>query len=161
MGLATFVGQNLGARQYDRVKQGVRFSLPWAMLMAEFIGVMIWVGAPWLISLFNSDPDVIAYGVRQARVVSLFYPMLTLSHCMAGVFRGAGKSTVPMMVMMGVWCVFRVIYITVMVHLIPDIRVVFTAYPVTWTISSIIFGVYYLKADWIHNFDRLDGKRNA
>jgi len=159
MGLATFVGQNLGARQYDRVRQGVRFALPWAMLMAEFIGVLIWVGSPWLISLFNSDPDVVAYGVRQARVVSLFYPMLTLSHCMGGVFRGAGKSTVPMLVMMGVWCVFRVLYITVMVYLIPDITVVFTAYPVTWTISSVVFIIYYFKADWIHNFDRLDGKK--
>jgi len=103
---------------------------------------------------------VVAYGVRQARVVALFYPMLTLSHCMAGVFRGAGKSTVPMVVMMGVWCVFRVLYITVMVALFHDITVVFTAYPVTWTISSILFVVYYFKADWIHNFDRLDG-RNA
>ena len=159
MGLATFVGQNLGARQYDRVKKGVRFALPWAMLMAECIGLIIWVGAPWLIAMFNADPDVVAYGVRQARVVSLFYPLLTLSHCMAGVMRGAGKSTVPMMVMMGVWCVFRVIYITVMVYLIPNITVVFTAYPVTWTISSIIFLIYYFKADWIHNFDRLDGAR--
>jgi len=160
MGLATFVGQNLGARQHDRVRQGVRFALPCAMLMAEGIGILIWVGAPWLIALFNADPEVVAYGVRQARVVALFYPMLTLSHCMAGVFRGAGKSTVPMVVMMGVWCVFRVLYITVMVALFHDITVVFTAYPVTWTISSILFVVYYFKADWIHNFDRLDG-RNA
>jgi len=158
MGLATFVGQNLGARQHDRVRQGVRFALPCAMLMAEGIGLLIWVGAPWLIALFNADPEVVAYGVRQARVVALFYPMLTLSHCMAGVFRGAGKSTVPMVVMMGVWCVFRVLYITVMVALFHDITVVFTAYPVTWTISSVLFVVYYFKADWIHNFDRLDGR---
>ena len=158
MGLATFVGQNLGARQHDRVRQGVRFALPCAMLMAESIGILIWLGAPWLIALFNADPEVVAYGVRQARVVALFYPMLTLSHCMAGVFRGAGKSTVPMVVMMGVWCVFRVLYITVMVALFHDITVVFTAYPVTWTISSILFVVYYFKADWIHNFDRLDGR---
>ena len=158
MGLATFVGQNLGARQHDRVRQGVRFALPCAMLMAEGIGLLIWLGAPWLIALFNADPDVVAYGVRQARVVALFYPMLTLSHCMAGVFRGAGKSTVPMLVMMGVWCVFRVLYITVMVALFHDITVVFTAYPVTWTISSILFVIYYFKADWIHNFDRLDGR---
>ena len=158
MGLATFVGQNLGARQYDRVRQGVRFALPCAMLMAEGIGLLIWLGAPWLIALFNADPEVVAYGVRQARVVALFYPMLTLSHCMAGVFRGAGKSTVPMLVMMGVWCVFRVLYITVMVALFHDITVVFTAYPVTWTISSILFVIYYFKADWIHNFDRLDGR---
>ena len=159
MGLATFVGQNLGAKQYDRVRRGVKVALPMAMLMAEGIGILIWVGAPWLISLFNSDPAVVAYGVRQARVVSLFYPLLTLSHCMAGVFRGAGKSTVPMSVMMGVWCVFRVLYITVMVAWFRNITVVFTAYPVTWSISSILFLVYYVKADWIHNFDRLDGNR--
>ncbi len=159
MGLATFVGQNLGARQYDRVHRGARFAIPCAMLMSAGIAAIIWLGAPWLISWFNDDPAVIAYGVRQARVVSLFYPMLTLTHCMGGILRGAGKSTVSMAIMMGVWCVFRVIYITVMVHLIPDITVIFTAYPVTWTISSILFVIYYKKADWIHNFDRLDAAR--
>ena len=41
-------------------------------------------------------------------------------------------------------------------NLIPDITMVFTAYPVTWSISSVIFIIYYFKADWIHNFDRLD-----
>ena len=75
---------------------------------------------------------------------------------MAGVLRGAGKATVPMTVMLASWCVFRVIYITVMVKLIPDIRVVFSAYPVTWTISSIAFVIYYCKADWLHHFDRLE-----
>ena len=159
MGLATFVGQNLGARQHDRVRAGVRFALPWAMLMAECIGLLIWICAPWLISLFHSDPAVVAFGVRYARVVSLFYPLLTLSHCMAGILRGAGKPTVPMAVMMGIWCVFRVLYITVMVRLVPDIAVVFTAYPVTWTISSILFVIYYRKADWIHHFDRLEQSR--
>ena len=159
MGLATFVGQNLGAKQHDRVRQGAKFAIPWAMLMAEIIGVLIWTLSPWLISLFNSDPDVVAYGVRQARVVSLFYPLLTLTHCMAGILRGAGKPTVPMAVMMSIWCVFRVLYITVMVRLIPEITVVFTAYPVTWTISSILLVIYYRKADWIHQLDRLDRKQ--
>lgn len=160
MGLATFVGQNLGARQYDRVHKGARFAIPCSMIMSACIAVIIWVGAPWFISWFNSDPEVIAFGVRQARVVSLFYPMLTLTHCMGGILRGAGKSTVSLVIMMGIWCVFRVIYITVMVRLIPDITVIFTAYPVTWTLTSILFVIYYKKADWIHTFDRLD-RRNA
>ena len=80
---------------------------------------------------------------------------------MAGVLRGAGKSTVPMVIMMAIWCVFRVIYITVMVELIPDIRVVFSAYPVTWTLSSIAFLIYYNKADWIHHFDRLEQQQKT
>jgi Na+-driven multidrug efflux pump len=38
-----------------------------------------------------------------------------------------------------------------MVRLIPDIRVIFWAYPLTWSLSSITFLIYYKKADWLHN----------
>ena len=39
--------------------------------------------------------------------------------------------------------------------LFPVIETVFTAYPVTWFIAATILTVYLLKADWLHNFDRL------
>jgi hypothetical protein len=45
-------------------------------------------------------------------------------------------------------------YVTVAVKLIDRLTTVSWAYPITWTLSSIIFLVYFLKADWIHNFDR-------
>lgn len=158
MGLSTFVGQNLGARQYDRVKKGARFGVTCSMIMAEIIGILTFAFAPALISLFNSDPDVIAYGTMHARTVSLFFCLLALSHCMAGIFRGSGRATVPMVVMLGFWCVVRVAYVSIMVPLFEHIQVVFTAYPLTWSLSSIAFLIYYFKADWIHTFDRLENK---
>lgn len=161
MGLATFVSQNLGARQHDRVKQGARFGVLCSMITAEVIGVIIWLGAPFLISLFNSDPGVVTFGVRQARIISLFYCLLALNHCMAGILRGAGKATVPMLIMMICWCVIRVVYITVMVAVWKNILVVFTAYPLTWSLSAVAFLIYYFKADWLHNFDRLDARQQA
>ena len=60
MGLATFVSQNLGARQHDRVKQGARFGVLCSVVTAEVIGVAIWLGAPFFIALFNNDPEVVA-----------------------------------------------------------------------------------------------------
>ena len=156
MALATFVGQNLGAGQHQRVRQGARFGALCSMLTAEAVGVVIWVGAPFFIGLFNSDPEVVAFGVRQARVIAPFYCLLALNHCMAGILRGAGKATVPMAVMLAVWCLVRVSYITIAVGVWRDILVVFTAYPLTWSISAVIFLIYYLEADWIHTFDRLD-----
>ena len=159
MGLATFVGQNLGAKQYDRVRQGTRFGLICCFLISEAVGLLLFAFAPNLISLFTDDPNVIYYGVLQSRTVSLFYCLLALSHSFAGILRGAGKSTVPMLVMLASWCLFRVTYITVMVEWFQNIQVIFTAYPVTWAISTIAFLIYYLKADWIHTFDRLDNKR--
>ena len=161
MALATFVSQNLGAKQYERARKGARFGTICGVATAETIGVLIWLLAPQLIRLFNSDPAVMQYGVSQSRVVSLFYCLLALNHCIAGVLRGAGKASIPMFVMLIVWCVFRVGYITVMVGWLHSILVIFSAYPVTWSISAVIFLIYYFKADWLHNFDRLEAGKEA
>lgn len=156
MALATYVGQNLGANQFDRVRKGAKFSILCSVLLAECIGVLFFLGAPLLISLFSTDPQVVAFGTLQARTESLFYCLLALSHCYAGIFRGAGKASVPMLVMLICWCLIRVSYITVVVGILENIQVVFSAYPLTWFLSSVCFTVYYRKADWIHTFQRLE-----
>lgn len=155
-GLSTFVGQNLGARRYDRVKRGVRFGILCSVSLAELIGICFWILSPFLIRMFSNSPEVIAFGVRQARVESLFYCMLALAHCIAGIMRGAGKATVPMFIMLGFWCVLRVTYITAMLRFIPQIEVVFSAYPLTWSTSCIAFLIYFFRADWMHHFERLE-----
>ena len=160
-GLTTFVGQNLGAKRYDRVKKCVRFGLTCSLTMAEVIGVLFWIFAPVLIGLFSDSPEVIAFGTRQARVESLFYCMLALAHCIAGIMRGAGKPTVPMFTMLGFWCVLRVTYITAALYFYPHIEVVFSAYPLTWCSSCVVFVLYYFKADWMHGFDRKENKRSG
>lgn len=158
MALTTFVSQNLGAQQYDRTKRGVRFGILCSVTMAELIGVAMFFLAPYLVAIFQDDPAVIPIGVRQAEVEALFYCFLAFSHCIAGIMRGAGKPTVPMFVMLAVWCVLRVTYISIMVPWLRQIEVVFSAYPLTWSISSLIFLIYFLKSDWLHNYDRMREK---
>lgn len=158
MSLTTFISQNLGARQYDRARKGARFGIICSITMAEVVGVIIYVLIPNLIKAFDSNPKVIEFGIAQARTVTLFYFLLALSHCLAAIFRGAGKSVVPMVVMMLCWCVIRIVYITIAVKIVPVIRTVFWAYPLTWFLSSVIFLVYFFKADWIHNFERQEAK---
>ena len=158
MALTTFISQNLGAREYGRAKKGAVFGVICSLTLAELIGVGIYTLAPQLIAAFNGDPQVVAYGTAQAHVAALFYFLLAFSHCMAGILRGAGKSTVPMFVMLICWCVIRVTYITLTVRIIPDIRVIFWAYPITWTLSSIAFLIYFLKSDWLHAFEKNQAK---
>ncbi len=154
MALTTFVSQNLGAKQYDRAKKGARFGILCSVAIAELIGFVIYVAAPTLIAAFNSDPSVVHYGVMQARTIALFYFLLAFSHCIAAVLRGSGHASIPMAVMLCVWCLFRVSYITVTVRLIPDIRVIFWAYPLTWSISSVIFLYLFLKGKWVYGFEK-------
>ena len=152
MALTTFISQNLGAKQFDRAKKGARFGILCSVILAEGIGIIIYLLAPQLISIFNSDPAIVEYGVFQARTVTLFYCLLAYSHCLASIFRGAGKSTVPMLVMLVSWCIIRVTYITIIVKFIPVINVIFWAYPLTWSISTVVFTIFYFKSDWMKAF---------
>lgn len=154
MALTTFTSQNMGARLYDRTKKGTRFGIAMGVCCAELIGILFYHFAPQLIGLFSKEADVIAIGVRQARTETLFYCLLALAHCMAGILRGAGKTTVPMFIMLTCWCLIRITYITVAVRIFPDIRTIFWAYPLTWFLSCILFVTYYFMADWVHTFQK-------
>ncbi|MBO4847675.1 MAG: MATE family efflux transporter [Clostridia bacterium] len=161
MALTTFVGQNLGAGEYERAKRGSRFGIISAVILAEVIGLIIWIFAPVFIGCFSKDPGVIELGVRQARTEAFFYCLLAFSHAVAAVCRGAGKAVVPMSVMLAIWCVLRVTYIELMMHFICEIQYIYWAYPITWGISSVIFLCYYLFSDWVHGFERKPGARAA
>lgn len=149
MALTTFVSQNLGAGEIDRVKKGSKIGSLISITCAEIIGVLVFTLSPYLLRIFSGDPEVLAIGAAQARTQSLFYFLLALSHCLAGTYRGAGKTTVPMIVMLSSWCLLRITYITIIVHFIPVVNVIFWAYPLTWSVSSIIFIIYYFKGKWL------------
>ena len=157
--LSTFTGQNLGAKQHDRVKKGVGFGIVCSLVMAEIVGIVSYRFAPQLIGFFAESQESIDFGSQHMRTICLFYFLLAFSHCIAGIMRGAGKATVPMFTMLVCWCLIRVSYITIAVRFVPQLTTVSWAYPITWTLSSIVFLTYFLKADWIHNFDRLEKRK--
>ena len=153
--ISTYISQNLGARKYDRAKKGAKIGIIGCCVCAEVIGIICFICSPVFVGFFDSDPEIIRYGVLQDRVLTLFYCLLAFSHSIAAVCRGAGKAFVPMFVMLSDWCAFRILYIEVVSHLSNDLRLIYAAYPITWLISSIIFLIYYLKSDWIHGFDAI------
>lgn len=153
MALTTFIGQNMGAKEYDRVKKATRFGVISGMILAEIIGVILFIFGPELIQIFTSDPEVIHLGDVKSKITSLFFFFLALSHLLSGVLRGLGKTKVPMMVMLICWCLIRITYVTLATHFFPDIRVVFWAYPFTWFISSVAFIYYYKTHSDIESYD--------
>lgn len=154
MALTTFIGQNLGAGQFDRAKQGARIGILCSMAIAELIGVALFFLAPYAMRLFNDDPAVVAIGVRQSHIDALFFCFLAFAHGVSAVLRGAGRAQVPMYTMLGCWCILRVSYITLALKVWPDIATIFWAYPITWSVSCVVFLIYYLKADWVHALEK-------
>ena len=151
MAMTTFVGQILGAGQIERTKRGARFGTITSVILAELIGVAVFIFAPQLIAAFDTSPDVIAYGVDKARTSVLFYCLLAFSHAMASILRGAGKAVVPMFVMMICWCIIRVSFLAIAVPLTGSIQMVYWVYPLTWFLSSVTFLWYYRRMDWNRN----------
>ena len=149
MALTTFVGQNLGGREYERTRKGVRFGVLAAVSMAEVIGVLIFLLAPQLIAAFDATPEVVRFGTDKARTSVLFYCLLAYSHSIAAVLRGAGKSMIPMLMMMVCWCLVRVTFLMITVPLTHSIQMVYWVYPLTWALSSLAFFWYYTHGNWL------------
>ena len=149
MSITTFVGQNLGAKEYERTKKGANFGIITTLILAESMGVILYFLCPYLIALFDKTPEVIAYGVAKTRTSCFFYFLLAFSHCIAAVLRGAGKSFIPMLVMMICWCLIRVTFLIITVPLTKDIRMLYIIYPITWALSGIYFLIYFLKGNWM------------
>jgi putative MATE family efflux protein len=158
MAMTTYISQNLGAKKYGRAKRGAAFGIVICCLIAELVGLAYYFFAPFLVSLFNSEPEVIALGTQHAQIIAFFFFLLAFSHVTAGIMRGAGRAVVPMLVMFGCWCVIRVAYIVIVTKYINDIRVVYWAYPITWTLGSFFFIYGLLGTDWIHGLER-NGRR--
>lgn len=158
MATTTFISQNLGAKQYDRARKGARFGILASVILAEIIGIVTYFTAPYLIGMFDSNPEVIRLGVQQARTVSLFFCLLAFSHAVAAVCRGAGKAFVPMFVMLSIWCGIRLLYILLVMTFVGEISYIYWAYPLTWALSSIVYFIYYNCSDWIHGFDNKKAK---
>ena len=152
--LTTFVGQNLGAREYGRAKKGARFGMLCAIIAAEAIGLLVHLLAPLLLRAFTDEPESIGFGVDKAHICSLFFFLLAASHSLAAVLRGAGKAVIPMISMLSFWCVIRVTFLHFMVPIYHSINTVNWVYPLTWALSTVFLGIYYWRADWIHTFEK-------
>ena len=143
--ITTFISQNIGAGEYERAKKGIRFTLITSIVMIETVGLIMFLFAPTIISAFSRSPEVIAFGTGRMRVCSLFYCMVGFSHISSAIMRGAGRPNVPLVVMLGCWCMVRVIILMTIGQTIHDIRLVYWIYPFTWCLSSILY-IFFLRS---------------
>lgn len=153
MALTTFTGQNMGAKKYDRVKQGAKTGILMSVITIVCISALLLMLGPNVLAIFSSDPTVINYGLYMMHVLAPGYIFLAISHAFNGIIRGAGITTVPMIVMVTCWCGLRMVWILTSVPLFHDIGVVFMGWPLTWIASALWLFLYYRKGSWMTRYD--------
>ena len=149
MAITTFVGQNIGAKRFDRVKRGSKIALWMTFAVVGAMAIFLFFFGKNVISIFNSDPAVVEAGWKMLFAFITCYIVLPIVQIYNGVLRGAGKSSIPMYIMVFNFVILRQIYLAIMTHITNDVFFVFFGWPVTWISAAIMFMIYYHKVKWL------------
>lgn len=145
----TFVGQNVGAGNWDRAKRGVRCAMGMATVVTVIILIPLMIFARPLCALFNQEAEVLFYGSYFIRLISPFYLVANFNQIYAGALRGAGDAKVPMVIMLGSFVVFRQLYLFVTYQVAGTLLPVALGYPVGWVVCSGVLLWYYRSGRWM------------
>ncbi|MCI8772315.1 MAG: MATE family efflux transporter [Lachnospiraceae bacterium] len=147
--ITTFAGQNFGAGKYDRIKKSVRICLGMAAFTSILLSVIVLAGGRIFFGLFTNDPNVVSIGLGMMWVISPSYVTYICIEILGGTTRGCGDAIPPMLITAVGVCVLRVTWVLAAVPLRPEVSTVAFSYPLTWTVTSLFFIVYYLKGNWL------------
>lgn len=147
--ITTFAGQNFGAGKYDRIRKSVRICLGMAAFTSLLLSGIVLTGGGLFFRLFTDDLDVVAIGLKMMRVISPSYVTYICIEILGGTTRGCGDAIPPMLMTCVGICVLRVVWILTAVPLRPEMSTVAFSYPMTWTATSLLFIIYYLRGNWL------------
>ena len=154
--ITTFAGQNYGAGKMDRVRKGIGSCLAMCFASTIVISILLNIGGHILYSFFTSDPEVLRIGMQ---IVHFLVPTFFTYVCvevLSGALRGVGDCWVPTLICLSGICLIRILWIMLVVPLRTDVYTVTFSYPLTWTITSVLFIVYYYFFSKIKVFRRRD-----
>lgn len=139
----TFCGQNYGANQIKRCRSVIRVSLTEALLCAAAFDLTVVLFRNSLVSIFTTEPGVIAAAVTKIFVVMALHYMIALYEIIAASLRSLGKSMAPALLTIVGSVAFRVCWLLTIFRAFHTLPVLFAVYPASWVATSILMWGYY------------------
>ena len=155
LSITTFSGQNFGARKYDRLKNGSLVALGITALLTLIISSGMLLLAHPILRLFTSDVDVVGISLRMMHFLVPTYITYICVEIFSGTIRGAGDAVIPTVFTCFGVCILRVLWVLLAVPRNPDLITVIWSYPITWTLTSVLFVIYYFHGGWLRRRRRL------
>lgn len=149
MAVTTFAGQNYGAGNYDRVKKGMYVTLAMGFVYTVLTGALLLTFGDQIMGMFSRDAEVITCSKLAMKYFCPFYFILSILHGLSGALRGVGKSIPPMVVLLLSLCVFRIIWIWLVLPHFSTIEGVYLLYPVSWALGAVMIIIYACTAKWL------------
>ena len=142
----TFASQNYGAGKADRVRKTLWCCLGSVTVIGLVMGLLFRLFGPQLMSLYNSEPEVIANGLVRMDIIMPTYFLCGLMDVMVGELRGIGFSVMPMIVSLTGACLLRIVWILTVFAADHSLTVLYLSYPVSWFVTFAIHFLCYCTA---------------
>lgn len=141
--VTTFVGQNFGARRMDRVRKGAGACMAIGVILTAAVSIGLYFWGYLFVELFTADQQVQQISMDLIRFMAPTYITYITIEILSGTLRGVGDAWMPLIITgIGV-CLVRVLWIICAMPHFQSILAAAFCYPLTWTLSSIAFVVYY------------------
>ena len=147
--VTTFVGQNFGARRYDRVKRCTRVGLLMALGTTIALSALLFVFREPLLRFFTGDDEVVRIGANFFLILAPSYFTFVFIEIFSGAIRGAGEALQPMLITCFGVCGLRILWLLIAVPLWPTMEMIAMNYPATWVVTALVFIVYYARFKWL------------
>ena len=146
--LVNYVGQNLGAKEYKRVQEGINLCNMIGVIVTVIACAVVFVGAYPFVGLFDKDPMVIEHAAIMTRYTIFSAIPLVFSHMYNGACRAAGNVRIPMLLSVFSQCICRYLFVAIGMKITFDIRIIYLSSLVGYTLSGIIATAYFRLSKW-------------
>jgi putative MATE family efflux protein len=145
--ITTYVGQNVGAGRWDRVRSGIRATLALSVGLSVVVSILLVVLARPLMHLFSAEPAVIEAGRVYLVSVVPFYFLLAILFVLNGAMRGAGSTMIPLIATLTSLWLIRVPFAYLFVHWFGR-DYMYYSYGAGWLVGLLAVLPYYLRGKW-------------
>jgi len=139
----TFVGQNYGAGLYKRVRRCGRQAMVLAVAATVFFIGLAYPFMKVLLGIFTTDRNVLHIGSVMGRYMMHWYITYIGIEVFADILIGMSDALIPTLITIFGVCVLRIAWNLIAVPRWHMIGTVMASYPITWTVTSLLFCGYY------------------
>lgn len=147
--ITTFVGQNFGAQKYARVRKSVWVCMAMAIPVVAAVSAIVLPLRSFILGIYTEDLEVIRSGAHIMLFMMPFNFIFVPVEVFAGTMRGVGSSLTPTLITGSCVCLFRVLWVTVLVKQFHTIEMLAIAYPISWALASLVFFLVYFRGSWM------------
>ena len=140
----SFTGQNYGGGYYKRIVRSILYCIMLGVVLGEVIGWGFYIPGRSLLSIFNSESDVIDAGHMRMFCLFLFYGLCGAMDVIQGACSGLGYAVVPAILMLLSVCVLRIGWVFTIFAKYHTMHSLLFSYPVSWLLAILLNGLFLL-----------------